>query len=112
MIQRRVDGSVDFYRDYSSYKKGFGILHHEFWLGNEKIFHLTNQNNYTLRIDMVIEGGILAFAEYDAFRINDKTDDFRLASLGSFTGSGRHINPLNTQQNLHFIIIRHSFVHD
>ena len=33
MIQRRVDGSVDFYRDWFEYDNGFGHLEGEFWLG-------------------------------------------------------------------------------
>lgn len=43
VIQRRYNGSVDFYRNWASYKNGFGDLHGEFWLGNEHIHVLTAQ---------------------------------------------------------------------
>ncbi|CAF4021142.1 unnamed protein product, partial [Rotaria sp. Silwood1] len=46
VIQRRINGTIDFYRGWDDYKNGFGDLHTEFWLGNEKIHQLTNQGQY------------------------------------------------------------------
>lgn len=44
VIQRRFDGSVEFYRSWDEYKEGFGDVEGgEFWLGNDHIYHLTNQ---------------------------------------------------------------------
>ena len=46
VLQRRKDGSVDFYRDWVDYEEGFGDLNGEFSLGLSKIHRLTD---YTLR---------------------------------------------------------------
>jgi len=41
-----MDGSVDFYRNWTDYRRGFGRPEGEFWLGNEHIYQLTNQGKY------------------------------------------------------------------
>ena len=33
MIQRRLDGSTDFYRNWTEYENGFGNVYADFWLG-------------------------------------------------------------------------------
>ena len=43
VIQRRIDGSVEFYRGWDDYKRGFGHAEGEFWLGNDRIYELTNK---------------------------------------------------------------------
>ena len=52
MFQRRLDGSVDFYRLWNDYKHGFGDLCGEFWLGLDKIHRLTSGVNNVLRVDL------------------------------------------------------------
>lgn len=48
VIQRRLDGTIDFYRNWDDYKRGFGQSEAEFWLGNERIHKLTSQGDALL----------------------------------------------------------------
>ncbi|XP_071837496.1 fibrinogen-like protein A isoform X4 [Apostichopus japonicus] len=87
VFQRRVNGSVEFYRNWTSYKEGFGELDHEFWLGNDKLYYLTNQGKYQLRIDMVNKDRAPYYAKFDSFQINDESDNYKLSKLGNYSGN-------------------------
>ncbi|KAJ8047710.1 Fibrinogen C domain-containing protein 1 [Holothuria leucospilota] len=91
VVQRRVDGSVDFKRSWTEYKEGFGFLSSEFWLGNEKVSFLTNQKTYEVRIDMVNEAGSSFFVHYDQFRISDDWGNFKLGRFGEYTGNASNV---------------------
>ena len=86
VFQRRLDGSVDFYRDWSSYKKGFGVLNGEFWLGNDNLHRLTAAGNVTLRVDLEDFEGNIRYAEYTTFKVADEADKYRLL-IGGYSGT-------------------------
>ena len=52
MFQKRYNGAVDFFRAWDDYKRGFGNLNGEFWLGLDKIHRLTAKNRKKLRVDL------------------------------------------------------------
>jgi hypothetical protein len=90
VIQRRQDGSEDFYRNWEEYKQGFGNRSGEYWLGLENIHHLTH-NDSTLHIYMETfpndnMNPFSAFAEYSIFKVNDESDKYRLL-VGGISGS-------------------------
>ena len=78
VIQRRSDGSVSFNRTWNDYKHGFGSVEGEHYLGNDIIYQLTNQGNYTLHIDMWDLHGEYWVAEYPYFHLDGEKDNYRL----------------------------------
>lgn len=84
MFQKRLDGSVDFYRGWTDYKVGFGNLNGEFWLGLDKINRLTKTGN-RLRVDLEDTTGKAVYAEYDMFAVTSERTKYKL-SLGTYSG--------------------------
>ncbi|XP_059167885.1 ficolin-1-like [Physella acuta] len=85
IFQRRVSGSVDFYRNWTEYKNGFGDFSSgNFYLGNENIYLLTSNRPTELRVDFIHEG-TKYFAQYSSFNISSESDGYRL-HVGGYTG--------------------------
>lgn len=76
----------DFFRGWQEYKAGFGDMTGEFWLGNRALNRLTSEKNYNLRVDLKSEQGLIAYANYNWFRISGSSDKFRL-SIGGYSGT-------------------------
>ncbi|XP_053549266.1 angiopoietin-related protein 1 [Bombina bombina] len=86
VIQRRIDGSANFFRNWETYKKGFGNIDAEYWLGLENIYQITNQDNYKLLIELEDWSGKKVYAEYSSFRLEPESDFYRLR-LGTYQGN-------------------------
>ncbi|XP_041671076.1 microfibril-associated glycoprotein 4-like [Cheilinus undulatus] len=86
VFQRRMDGSVNFYRPWDQYKMGFGSAAGEYWLGLENIFHLTLRRKYELLVDMEDFDGNSASARYTSFSIDSETDGYTLHVSGFMDG--------------------------
>ncbi|XP_031696247.1 microfibril-associated glycoprotein 4-like isoform X2 [Anarrhichthys ocellatus] len=87
VFQRRVDGSVNFYRPWDQYKVGFGSAAGEYWLGLETLFHLTLRKKYELLVDMEDFSGNRASARYSSFSIDPESYGYTLHVSG-FTDGG------------------------
>ncbi|XP_038060869.1 ficolin-1-B-like, partial [Patiria miniata] len=73
VFQRRQDGSVDFYRNWTEYQFGFGDLSGEFWLGNDNLVTLTSDDSrgtWELRVDLEDWENNTAWAKYSDFQIS------------------------------------------
>ena len=84
VFQKRIDGSIDFYRGWADYKNGFGDLNGEFWLGLDKIRRLTKTTKNRLRVDLEDTTGKSAYAEYDMFAVTSERSKYQL-SLGTYS---------------------------
>ncbi|KAM9026724.1 fibrinogen alpha chain [Ara ararauna] len=88
LIQQRMDGSVNFNRTWQDYKRGFGSVdgkgQGEFWLGNENI-HLLTQNDTLLRIELEDWDGNAEYAEY-IIQVGSEAEGYALA-VSSYEGT-------------------------
>ena len=85
VFQRRQDGSVDFFRNWTNYKTGFGDLSGEFWLGNDNIHLLTKGHDQKLKIELTYNNETL-YADYSTFWIDNENLKYKLTVSG-FSGA-------------------------
>ena len=57
------------------------------YAGNENLNLLTSSKRYKLRIDLADFNNNTRYAEYDNFVVNSADDDYRLSSLGTYSGT-------------------------
>jgi len=88
VIQRRgpFADRVNFFRGWKDYKEGFGNLKQEFWLGNDKISRLTNQDSYDLRIDLEDFSRQQRYAEYNDFRVAGESEKYKMTFTSFIKG--------------------------
>ncbi|XP_026206507.1 microfibril-associated glycoprotein 4-like isoform X2 [Anabas testudineus] len=99
VFQRRMDGTVNFYRPWDYYKFGFGGAAGEYWLGLDNIYYLTNQRKYELLVDMQDFDEKTAFARYSSFSISGECDGYKLNVYGfSDGGAGDAMTFFNGQK--------------
>lgn len=57
--------------------QGFGSVSAEHWLGNEFVYMLTSQRQYSLRVELTDWDGHKAFSQYDRFHIGSEKNKYR-----------------------------------
>ncbi|KFM82805.1 Techylectin-5A, partial [Stegodyphus mimosarum] len=101
IIQRRGNFSRPkdyFFQDWMSYKKGFGNIERDFWLGNDNIFALSNQKIYSLQIDLMDVEGNKRYALYDEFWIDDEDHNYTLHVNGYSGDAGDSLQVAHNNQ--------------
>ncbi|XP_050094141.1 microfibril-associated glycoprotein 4-like [Anopheles aquasalis] len=87
VFQYRYDGSVDFYRNWTEFKNGFGDLKKEFWLGLEKLHQLTSIRPYELIVELKDFNSTYKYARFDRFEIGSESEQYSLKTLGKYSGT-------------------------
>lgn len=87
IIQRRINGSEDFYRNWEDYVKGFGKMNGEFFIGLEKIHHLTTRDR-PQELYIILEDfqGVRKYARYQTFRVDSADTQYKL-HVGGYSGT-------------------------
>ncbi|XP_029376198.1 angiopoietin-2a isoform X2 [Echeneis naucrates] len=93
VLQKRLDGHVDFHRTWQEYKKGFGEPSSEFWLGNEFVSKLTTQQSYKLRIQLNDWEGNSGYSQYDQFSLDSEAQNYRI-HLKGYSGTAGKISSI------------------
>ncbi|KAJ8400866.1 hypothetical protein AAFF_G00392200 [Aldrovandia affinis] len=95
VFQRRANGNVDFQRTWKEYKMGFGDAAGEHWLGNEAMFQLTSQSQYSLRVELRDWEGNAPYSQYDKFQLGSEKQQYRLFLRG-YSGTAGHQSSLTS----------------
>ncbi|XP_026841465.1 ficolin-1 [Drosophila persimilis] len=87
VIQRRTNGSLNFFRNWEEYKQGFGDLEGEFFLGLEKVRALTALEPFELYVHLEDFDGERRHARFDEFALGTEEDAYAMNALGRYTGT-------------------------
>nr|NP_001027605.1 fibrinogen-like protein [Ciona intestinalis]BAB00626.1 fibrinogen-like protein [Ciona intestinalis] len=89
MLQRRIDGIVNFSKGWKSYKNGFGDINADHWIGLEKMHHISTSNKsrrMELRINLTDWDDVSHYANYGVFRIRSEGKNYQLIAK-RYTGT-------------------------
>ncbi|XP_053332840.1 microfibril-associated glycoprotein 4-like [Clarias gariepinus] len=98
VFQRRMDGSVNFYRPWEHYKKGFGNKYGEYWLGLENLYQLTRKRKYELKVDLQDFDGVSVYARYSSFSVESEAEGYKLHVSGFINGGAGNSMATNNGQ--------------
>ncbi|KAK3104167.1 hypothetical protein FSP39_024993 [Pinctada imbricata] len=85
LIQRRVDGSVNFAQPWHIYQTGFGSENSNYWAGLNTIYYLTYTGHNVLSITMQDWNNNIRTARYSHFKLQDSYS--YTLSIGGYSGN-------------------------
>lgn len=87
VLQRRIDGSLNFNRSWIEYKNGFGIPQHNLWIGNDNIHQLTREDNVSLYVSIKTTNGEMKHQVFEIFSISNEANKYKLTVGEPTTGT-------------------------
>ncbi|KAH8263436.1 hypothetical protein KR044_009116, partial [Drosophila immigrans] len=87
VIQRRLNGSIDFQRSWNEYRDGFGDLRGEFFIGLEKLHRMTAAEPQELLIYYETFTYVTKSYLYTGFLIGSEEEEYFIKSAHSQSGS-------------------------
>ncbi|XP_060658274.1 ryncolin-1-like [Drosophila nasuta] len=87
LIQQRIDGAVDFYKNWDEYRDGFGDVTGEHFIGLQKLYMMTNYKPHELYIQLTDFKDEIFYAHYENFQIGNEMEMYKLKKLGKMTGN-------------------------
>ncbi|KFB50568.1 AGAP012000-PA-like protein [Anopheles sinensis] len=86
VFQRRIDGYVSFYQNWTMYKNGFGEVNDEHWLGLERLNAMTKSGRHELLVLLEDFDGNKRYALYDDFKVGNEAEKYKL-TVGKYSGT-------------------------
>ncbi|KAL5293280.1 hypothetical protein ACFFRR_011821 [Megaselia abdita] len=87
VVQQRIDGTINFNRNWLEYKNGFGNIAGEFFIGLDKLHAMTTSALCELLIVMEDFENNTRYAKYSAFAIAGEREDYAMNLLGGYDGT-------------------------
>ncbi|XP_050092263.1 microfibril-associated glycoprotein 4-like [Anopheles aquasalis] len=83
VLLRRFDGSLNFTRNWTDYRDGFGDAAGEHWIGLERMHRITTSDYYELLVYLKDFDGVTKTARYSEVEVANEANGYRL-TLGTF----------------------------
>ena len=101
LIQQNVNNGSDaaFNRSWAEYKVGFNDTKGNYWLGNDLLSQLTQNDHYKLRLELQLRNHSWYWAEYSSFTILSEAYNYKLLVSGY---SGNVGDALSYHSNIMF----------
>jgi len=90
-FQRRFDGTVDFRRNWTDYKNGFGNGSGEYWLGNDVLHELTSLETHDLFVIATNFSGVSQTKRFSRFTIAPEQQNYTFDYASVLPGYSQYL---------------------